>query len=330
MFKARMVLVSVLLISLLSSYNVQATQANSQGVAKYAPLSYGIPNTIAGYKTLAVFSSDDTMCMKAGNNRLILQTTEQSVDTYLLNSSSEEIKNALELQLSTATSLSQAKKDIANWHVEIVGPGVTLERVMSEHQKWDEDAKETGCQTFAPMLSGSDLQEVKTTTHPSPGYAEFEDLDAGTYTDDNAQSVFIVAPSTPNTNEKFHVLNNVRTNGSTFYLLQNGLYLVGSSHHISWTDTTHNYVAQFYSTSYTAGHTYTATISYTGAWQMCTQDNAIPSTWTCIIESSGIGTTLVSDRNTAVWIENQLLIHPGIRVGQVKYVYGMQKYIETV
>lgn len=269
------------------------------------------------------------MCMKAGYKRLVLQATEQSVDIYLRDSRPQEIAAGLQQELSLTMSPINAAKEVANWHAEVVGPETTLEQVLSEHQKWNEDAQINGCDTLAPALTGTDWKEIKSTTHPSPGYAEFEDLDAGTFTNDNAQSVYIVAPSTPNNNEKFHVLNNVRTNGSTFYLLQNGLYLVGRSHHISWTDTTHSYVAQFYSMSYVAGHTYWADITYTsGAWQMCALDTAIPSTYTCIIESSGVGTTLRASTNTAVWIENQITNNPTWYSGWPANirVYGAQIY----
>lgn len=302
MSKVRLALVCVLMISLLIPYSVQASQVYPRGLTQF-----GIPPYIADYKTLTVFTSADTMCMHTGYKRLVLQATEQVVDAFLHNSRPKEIVAGLEQALSLTMAPYDAVKEVANWHVEVVGPETTLEEVLSEHQKWNEDAKISGCITLAPVLSGSDWTEIKSTTHPSPGYAEFEDLDAGTYTDDNAQSVYIVAPSTPNNNEKFHVLNNARTNGSTFYLLQDGLYLVGSSHHVSWTDTTHSYVAQFYSMSYTAGHTYWADITYTnGAWWMCALDTSNQSTYTCILESSGVGTTLVSGTNTAVWIENQI------------------------
>jgi len=88
MFRLRLVLVSVLMIALFIPYKAQASSA------KYAPSSYGLLDTIAGYKSLAVFTSEDTMCMKAGYKRLILQTTEQSVDAYLPNSQPQEIKAA--------------------------------------------------------------------------------------------------------------------------------------------------------------------------------------------------------------------------------------------
>jgi len=179
---------------------------------------------------------------------------------------------------------------------------------VSEHQKWNEDVSITGCQTLAPLLpSGSDWTEIKDPRHPRPGYAEFEDLDAGTYANDNAQSVYIVAPSIPNSNARFSLLNNVRPASSTFYLLQDGLIILGSTGHVNWTDTSHNYVAQYYSMSYVGGHTYYVTISYTsGVWWMCAQDNAIPSTYTCIAEYNGVGTTLKASTNTSVWMENYI------------------------
>lgn len=288
------------MISLFIPYKVQASSP------QYSPSRYGLPETIAGHKTLAVFTSEDTMCMKAGFKHLVLQATEQDVDTYLLNSQPKEIRAALEQQLAITTSPGQAAKDIANWHVEMVGPGVTLDGVVSEHQKWNEDTRATGCQTLRPtMPTGSDWTEIKSNQHPWPGYAEFEDTDAGTYTDDNAQSVYLPAPSIPNSNGKFSLLNNVATDSSTFYLLQNGFLISGGVGHVTWTDTTHSYVAQYYSMSYISGDTYYVTITYTsGVWQMCARDNAIPSTYTCVIENNGVGTTLQAGTNTSIWFEN--------------------------
>lgn len=306
MYKLKLILVSCLIISLLIPYSVRADHADSPRLTQY-----GISGTIAGYKTLTVFTSNDTLCMRPGSKRLVLQTSEDGIESYLLKSRAQEVLIALKQELSVTTSPAEAARDMPSWQIELVGPKTTLEEVISEHEQWNQDTALTGCQSLSPVLSGSDWTEIKTSTHPYPGYAIFEDLDAGTYTDDNAQGVYIVAPSTPNTNEKFHVLNNVRTNGSTFYLLQNGLYLVGSSHHVSWTDTTHGYVAQFYSMSYTSGHNYLARITYTsGVWQMCAQDTSIPSTYTCILESNAIGTTLVADLNTSVWLENQISSNP--------------------
>ena len=49
--------------------------------------------------------------------------------------------------------------------------------------------------TDAIVHAYPDGQEVKW-SKPSPGYAEFEDMDAGNYSDANGQSVILVPPPT--------------------------------------------------------------------------------------------------------------------------------------
>lgn len=50
---------------------------------QFDPKSYGLPDTIAGYKVLGVVTSENQACMVPGSKSLVLQTTEPTVEDYL-------------------------------------------------------------------------------------------------------------------------------------------------------------------------------------------------------------------------------------------------------
>ncbi len=109
--------------------------------ATYNPAQYGLPERIGGYKVLAVLTSDNTACMMPGEKRLILQADHSNVDDYLKNSDPEAVKKELE---------QRGLAEMAKWGFQIVGPGANLETILSEHQKWNEQAQKSGCVRFGP------------------------------------------------------------------------------------------------------------------------------------------------------------------------------------
>lgn len=78
-------------IALASSIERQpATDRVFSGVNPYNPSKYGIPASLAGYKVIAVIAEDNTSCLASGEKRLILQTTDTSIDDFLKASSLSE------------------------------------------------------------------------------------------------------------------------------------------------------------------------------------------------------------------------------------------------
>jgi hypothetical protein len=289
MSKLRMLSTGILLISVLSTSSYAV--ANQQPVNELA--KYSLPAMVGGYEVLTILTSDNTACMMTGEKRLVLRATQPDVEDFLKDSRPEAIKLELEQHGLTA---------VARWGIEIVGPAVTLDEFLSNNQKWNNQS--TSCPKLRPLETGSDWTEIKLGSG-SFGYAQFEDTDAGSFTDDNAQAVNLVAPSSIGNNQNLYsaFLNNVKTN--TGYFLQNGLLFQSGSGKVVWTDDSHGLGAQTYNISYIGGHTYWVTITYTnGSWWMCARDNANPSSYTCAQEPNGTGNNLGADLNTAIWTEN--------------------------
>ena len=292
---------TALLLVLLSlgAPSAQAYSTTLPPAAPYLPAQYGLPDTIAGYKVLAVLTSDNTACMPPGAKRLILQTTQPTVEEFLETSDAAGIKAELE---------QKGFPEFAKWGVEIGGPDATFDKVVSENEDWNAFSRKYGCAQSIPALTGSDYQEFKAQGN---GYAIYEDTDSGTFTNDNAQSVFLGAPaSIGNRPKAVMFLNNVVTDAGSYYLLQTGLQFWQGAGKVIWTDTTiPHYSNQDYvpPIPYIASHTYWTSISYTnGTWWMCAKDNAVPSTYTCAQEPSAPGTTMKDDNGTSVFVETQV------------------------
>jgi hypothetical protein len=57
-----------------------SSKAISQSVDSYAPIRFGIPETIGGYRVLAVLTGDNFTCMKAEEKRLVLQSQQPTIE----------------------------------------------------------------------------------------------------------------------------------------------------------------------------------------------------------------------------------------------------------
>ncbi len=260
---------------------------------------YGIPPVLAGYEVLMVFTSQTTACIPNGIKRLVLRSTEQTLEDQVNNRNPQDIDEAL---------IQSGILDRQNWDIQIVGPDLSLETILDENDKWNELSEGQDCVTLAPIAVGTDGTELKTAS-PANGYTVIENIEAGWYTDDNAQGVGLVAPSVgSNQNGYSFFLNNVLTN--TNWFLQNGFafrenFWGNGYGSVVWTDTGHGLAAQNYSIPYTAGHFYGFVISgNSGIWQLCAQDNDNPSTYTCIFSTGSSGTHLLANQNTGIFAEN--------------------------
>jgi hypothetical protein len=103
----------------------------------YNPAHVNVPSYIGGYKVLAVFTNDTLACMNPGEIRLVLQAPESSMEKYLANSHPKDIQKDL-------------KEHGLNATIAIVDPGVTIDEIIDESTKWNEDIKKTGCITLGP------------------------------------------------------------------------------------------------------------------------------------------------------------------------------------
>jgi len=210
--------------------------------------------------------------------------------------------------------LKQIVGSTSQWQVEVIGPGTwNFEQFVADNQKWNNQFWGSDCPKLKPAGSGTPGQEFKSPPGGN-GYAAIENLDAGLYTDDNAQSVNLFSPQTVGTSQgaSSALVNNVRTNGSSFYILQNGLYFISGTGWVVWANsgTVPPYSINQYPINripYVPAHSYWFTISFTnGIWWMCANDNHVPNggSYTCEDDSNAIGTTIVADFNTSIYVEN--------------------------
>jgi len=95
--------------------------------SSYAPVAYGLPDTIGGYKILAVRTLDNTACMLAGSYRLVLQAAEPTVEDFL------------------GSTIGVDGIQQTRWELSFVGPGVTIELILSESEKWNAQFGDGNC-----------------------------------------------------------------------------------------------------------------------------------------------------------------------------------------
>jgi hypothetical protein len=137
------ILCLVVVLAMVAGYILTRQAAPASTLNPYDPARFGLPGYIGGYKLLAVFTSDNLACMSKGEIRLALQATAPDVEAFLATSNPR------------SSNLAAIQKDLEqhskNVEIEIVGPGVTIETIISENAKWNEDMKKNGCeQTGGP------------------------------------------------------------------------------------------------------------------------------------------------------------------------------------
>jgi hypothetical protein len=258
--------------------------------------------------------------MPTKNTLLLLRATENNVQDYLANSRAQEIKTYVEQQ----SKAGQVKVTIA-----ITGPGISRRDILSTIHNWNNIMNGGNCTILGPQppqggtyWSGPDWTEIPqplwndpdwteiVVASPSRGWADFQNTDALFYVDDNAQSAVFTAPATignkQGRNDFSALLNNVVPDSAVHFFLQNGLLFQQGKGEAVWSDTDMVLVAQPYNIPYKANHHYFVGIAYySGVWQMCMGDNDVPGTYQCIFEFNAPGTSLKSDRNTDISVENK-------------------------
>lgn len=194
------------------------------------------------------------------------------------------------------------------YQISIVGPKATIEEILQNNADWNSVRERSGCRKLNPLATYNPGDEIQIAAGQA-GRAVFENVDAGSYpsggNSDNAQSVYLTAPtSIDNNNTLSVVLNNVYTDEN--YLLQNGLQFIGTTGQVVWTSESQEYYPQIIEdVPYVAGHQYWFVISYGfEVWQLCQYDIADINTYTCIFDNDGRGNNLKYDYHTGIWFEN--------------------------
>ncbi len=292
-------LLMVLVVTIATVSYVQAKQVDLPPGDPYAPSANGVPDVLGDYKVLAVLTPGNTACMIADHKRLVLQTTQLDQESFLQAYNPQDIDQALQ---------EHALPRLKSWEILVVGPGMSREQFISETENWNRDFRDRNCATLGPVREGSDWGEIYR-DGVGAGFALIENLSAGSYTNDNAQSVFLIAPSSLGSSQDTYsaFLNNVKTDSSTFFVLQNGFLFPNGEGRVVYTDINLGLVAQSYGIPYVGGDPYRFTITYTSStWFMCAEDYNNPSTYTCMPSSgTGVGTTLARDLNTSIWVEDR-------------------------
>ncbi|MEO8610984.1 MAG: hypothetical protein ABI690_24015 [Chloroflexota bacterium] len=111
--------------------------------ASYAPATYGIPDSIAGYEVLAVKTLENTACMMPDTMLLLLQSDKENVDAFLESANPQTILEALKnLGLKVAIEL------------EYMGPDTwDKEQFISNTDEWNRTMKSGGCLLGGPAVA---------------------------------------------------------------------------------------------------------------------------------------------------------------------------------
>jgi hypothetical protein len=143
----------VILLVAIADYVFTRQDVPASTLNPFDPARFGLPGYIGGYKLLAVFTSDNLACMGKGEIRLALQATAPDVEAFLATGN------------PTSSNLAAIQKNLEqhgkNVEIEIDGPGITIETIISESAKWNKDMKEYGC-----VQTGGPAPDPQTTGKP--------------------------------------------------------------------------------------------------------------------------------------------------------------------
>lgn len=87
----------------------------------FDPIYYGLPEVIAGYKILAVQTSENIACMIPGIIRLILQTPEPDLESFFNNASSGDLQS----------EIMKLNINAVQWEFDYVEAGISKEQIIS-------------------------------------------------------------------------------------------------------------------------------------------------------------------------------------------------------
>jgi|GEM_PF-3822997 len=183
----------ILVLTLLTASSIVVSQADPYQDDRYAPRLFGIPDTISGYAVLAVLTEQNYICTRSGERRLLLQSSQQTLENGLVNFS----KASIEQKLNTL--------GLGKYVLSFMGPGVTREQVMSQLIQARRFSKLHGCISFDVPLTSRQMQAGAETKNPAPypGYAIIQNSDIANHPNNNAQIVNLVAPPVPDLTQNY-------------------------------------------------------------------------------------------------------------------------------
>ena len=141
---------SVLFVAVLqskSTHELSILPTATSSLKTYDPAYYGLPEVIAGYKILGVETSENIACMPPGTIRLLLQTSQPDLDSFLKHTPNGDVESELK-------KFSIKPKQ---WEFQYVGPGISKEDVLATFRVWD--PKTFPCFALGPM-------PTSTASHP--------------------------------------------------------------------------------------------------------------------------------------------------------------------
>jgi hypothetical protein len=99
------------------------------------PADHGLPETIAGYRVLAVRTSETTACMRSGRTRLIVQSDASNAE------------EAISMDVSAVyQELERLFPDSGlRWQIEVVGPNANAAQIALGNARRNADYAENGC-----------------------------------------------------------------------------------------------------------------------------------------------------------------------------------------
>lgn len=116
----------------------------TSSLKNYDPGYYGLPDVIAGYKILGVQTSENIACIPPGTIRLVLQTSQPDLDSFLKHTPNGSVESELK-------KFSIKPK---RWEFQYVGPGISKEDVLATFRVWD--PKTFSCFALGPIPTPTD------------------------------------------------------------------------------------------------------------------------------------------------------------------------------
>jgi len=108
--------------------------------ATYDPATYGIPDTIAGYKVLTVQTMENTACMSPETMRLTIQPVEPLPGNPLASQSNGDVR----------AELKKLKPDV-HWELQYITAGpYDREKFIVGNATWNETMQSIGCLRTGP------------------------------------------------------------------------------------------------------------------------------------------------------------------------------------
>ena len=151
----------------------------------YDPTQFGIPRSLGGYPVLAVLDDRNSPCMRPGQRRLVIQSSQLTAESGPRDFPKQRIQQELQ-----ALNLGEYTKA----EFTVIGPGESRERLLMRLEKYRSECPHLALPsvTSNTTTGGEDKK-----ASPYAGYAIIQDTEIEKIPDNNGQSVILVAPPVP-------------------------------------------------------------------------------------------------------------------------------------